>query len=103
MNLITSQNYLDSDIVADKISEEDFEVQVSPAFDYDGGTFQVIIDGHHSYAAAKEAGVTPVIIELTAQDFDAICLLQGGDVEAFLAAADWGEGWIYAETSQPVW
>ena len=103
MNLITSQQYLDRDIVAEKIEAEDFDVQISPAFEYDGETFAVIIDGHHSFAAALEAGAEPVFTELSSQDFDAICLLQSGDVDAFLAAADWGEGWIYAETSQPVW
>ena len=102
-NLITSQHYIDDEIVAEKIASGDFEVQVSPEFAVGGETFRVVMDGHHSLAAARQAGVDPVIIEQDAAANDRVALLDAGDVDAFLEAC-WMDGeYIYAETEESVW
>ena len=101
MNLITSQHYLNEETVAEKIAAGDFAVQVSPEFAIDGQVYRVILDGHHSYAAAIEAGVEPEIEEQTASDDDRIGLI--GNVDDFLAAC-WMDGeYIYAGTDRSVW
>lgn len=60
--IISSQRHLDQDIVAAKLIAQDFTVTLSPIFEFDGMELQVVLDGHHSYAAAVEAGVTPIYI-----------------------------------------
>ena len=57
---ISSQRYLDDDIVAAKLADGDFIVTLARISDADGNEYDVVIDGHHSIAAAKEAGVSPV-------------------------------------------
>nr|WP_010400665.1 hypothetical protein [Paracoccus sp. TRP] len=102
-NFITSQHYINNEIVAEKIAAGDFEVQVSPEFEIGGETFRVVMDGHHSLAAAIEAGVEPTIIEQDATENDRVALLDAGDVEAFLAAC-WMDGeYQYAISGKAVW
>jgi len=55
---ISSQRYLDPSIVAAKVASADFEVQVV-LVEIAGETYRVIVDGHHSLAAARNAGVAP--------------------------------------------
>lgn len=101
--LITSQHHIDDEIVAAKIAAGDFEVQVSPAFEIDGQTFRVVLDGHHSLAAALEAGVEPIIVEQDATDNDRIALLSAGDIDGFLGAC-WIDGdYQYAVSGKAVW
>lgn len=101
--LITSQAHLDAEIVAAKIKTGDFEVQVSPAFEINGETFRVVMDGHHSLAAAKEAGAEPVFVEMTEETNDRIALLNGGQIEDFLNAC-WMDGeYRYVATGKAVW
>jgi hypothetical protein len=102
-NLITSQHYVNKDIVAEKIAAEDFEVAVSPEFEIGGQTFRLVLDGHHSLAAAIEAGVEPEIVELTAREHDAIGWLENGDVETFLDATHMDGEYIYAVSGAVVW
>lgn len=102
-HLITSQNHIDQDIVAAKVAAGDFEVQVSPEFVYEGETYQVILDGHHSYAAALEAGVTPDFVVQSKRDNDRVALLERGDVLGFLEAC-WHDGdYRYAADGSLVW
>lgn len=101
-NLITTQDYLDSDIVAAKVAAEDFEVQVSPEFEFDGRTFRVLIDGHHSLAAAIEAGVEPIIVEYDSTDDDRIAVLTNSGPDAYLEVMQ-ERDWRYAATGQWVW
>lgn len=85
MRTISAQRYIDDDIVAAKLTSEDFEVSVSPAFLVDGwGEVRVITDGHHSLAAAKLAGVEPDWITQCASENDTIALLERGEIEDFL-------------------
>jgi hypothetical protein len=62
--LITNQSYLNPDIVAAKIAAQDFTVQLSPEFVTPAGKrYRVVIDGHHSLAAAVQSGNVPVFVE----------------------------------------
>lgn len=57
--LISSQRYLNMDIVNDRASRfKRFVVNVYPAV-LRGTQYTIIMDGHHNYAAAKIAGVEP--------------------------------------------
>ncbi len=85
--IITSQSYLDAETVAAKVAAQDFDVTLSPAFLIDGAEYQVILDGHHSLAAARVAGVKPSYTIATATEDDRVALLEVGDVETFLEAA----------------
>lgn len=101
--LITSQHYINEDFVAQKVAAGDFEVQVSPVFVVDGVAYRVVLDGHHSLAAAIEAGVEPVIVERDAMDDDRVAVLDRGDVDGFLAAC-WMDGdYRDAVTGADVW
>lgn len=97
--IISSQRYLDPSIVADKLLTADFTVSVTPEFYLEGvGSVRAIIDGHHSYAAANEAGVAPTLVELTATENDRIALLDAGDVINYLEAAYHDSDWYDLET-----
>lgn len=62
--LISNQQYLDDSTVLSKIADKDFVVQVSPEFRDDSGTpYRVILDGHHSLAAAMNCGESPVFMQ----------------------------------------
>lgn len=101
--LISSQSFIDENIVADKIANEDFEVQISPAFEIDGVEYAVIQDGHHSYRAAIEAGVEPEFIIQTASDNDRIALLADGDIETFLEASYVDCSYYDVSTGAEIW
>lgn len=97
--LISSQRYIDWDVVAEKIAAADYVVNVTPEFEIEGvGAVRAIIDGHHSYAAAIEAGVSPVFVELTATENDRIALINSGDIDGYLEAAYHDSTWYDVET-----
>lgn len=57
--LISSQRYLNMDIVNDRASRfKRFVVNVYPIV-LRGTQYTIMMDGHHNYAAAKIAGVAP--------------------------------------------
>lgn len=85
--LISSQRYRDAAIIAEKRAMKDYGVSVSPAFELFGEQVRLVLDGHHSYEAARLDGVCPDICELDAWDSDNIALLLSGNMEGFLAAA----------------
>ena len=101
--LITSQDHLDETIVAEKQAACDYDVLVSPEFVIDGETFQVVIDGHHSLAAAIADAVQPEILIATKQDCDAIALLDSGNAQAFLEAVYHGHDYRDAITGEFIW
>lgn len=103
MILISSQRYIDEGIVAEKMAAEDFEVLVSPTFQYDDQAFRVVLDGHHSLAAAKEAGATPVFVVADSTDHDAIGLLENGEAEDFLSVVHLGDDYYNVETGMDIW
>ncbi len=103
MQTISSQHFLDDAIVAAKLAAQDFEVLVSPEFAYDGQTIRVVLDGHHSLAAAKLAGVSPEYVTADATANDKVALLARGEVDDFLEAS-WVDGDYYnVETMEAVW
>jgi hypothetical protein len=80
MITISSQRYLDDDVVDAKRANRDYAVLVSAPIEYNGNVFRVVLDGHHSLAAAKLDGITPEFDEATLQQDDA----QGLPAEQYL-------------------
>jgi len=101
--LISSQDYRDPEIVERKRAAGDYTVRHSPILEIDGERLAVVLDGHHSYEAARLDGVEPDYVELSVQEHDAIAILEGGDPVAFLGAVQDGVDWRYLDTGQPVW
>ena len=90
--LISSQRFLDDEIVQSKRDAKDYTVTISPEFEIDGTAYQVIIDGHHALAAAAEDGVDPNYIVAGKCDDDRIALLDTSIddyMEANWIDADW--------------
>lgn len=83
--IISSQRYLNDEFVQVKRDARDYVVTVSPEFEIDGVTMQVVIDGLHSLAAALLDGVEPVFEEVTVQEDDRIALLDSS-VDDYLEA-----------------
>ncbi len=102
MTIISSQRYIDDEIVAAKITSADFDVLISPEFEIDGDTFQVVLDGHHSLAAAREAGVDPVFCVATPQDHDAVGLIKT-NLEDFLMITRMDSDFYDVATGRDVW
>lgn len=103
MQTISSQRYIDDAIVEAKVEAADFEVFVSPEFEFEGEIVRVVLDGHHSLAAAKLAGLAPVYVEYTATEHDAIALIAAGAYEDFLMATHLGDDYYNVETGECVW
>jgi len=68
--LISSQRYLDSDRVAEKQADQDYDVVIGRAIEIDGYECHIVIDGHHSLAAAALDGVVPNIRIATETESD---------------------------------
>lgn len=100
---ISSQRFLDQDTVNEKAAAKDFTVSVSPVFEIDGEEFEVVIDGHHSFAAAKQAGVEPDFVTIDQSECDAINLLEAGDTDGFLMAVHHSDNYYDIETGIEVW
>ena len=100
--LISSQRFLDQEIVQGKIDNNDFEVQVSTVFEIDGTNYQVIMDGHHSYHAAIQSGHKPVFVEQSVYDNDNIQLLLDGNKEDFLFAVYIDSDYYNIETGKNI-
>lgn len=103
VRIITSQQFLDSDIVDAKRADADYAVVLSPIFEIDGEEFQVILDGHHSLAAALEDGVDAEFKIATVSDHDAVALIEAGQIDDFLNATHMGDDFIDAITRNFVW
>jgi len=102
--IITSQHYLDDEIVVAKLAKQDFDVTLSPVFTVEGEEYQVVMDGNHSLAAAQQAGVEPEYSVATEQINDCVALLKAGKIEDFLLVGHMGEGdYIDAITRHYVW
>jgi hypothetical protein len=99
--LISSQRYIDYDIVDNKIQANDFTVQLSPVFVIGGVEYQVVMDGHHSYHAAIETGVLPVFYVQSASENDRISLLND-DIDLFLQSCYIDSDWYNVETGRCV-
>ena len=76
VRLVTNQRYIDPGIVSQKVAARDFRVQVSPVFvDETGNRYRIVIDGHHSLAAAQQVGQPPELEEgdYSGSDYAVIC------------------------------
>lgn len=107
--LISSQEYLDDDIVQQKREAKDYEVMVSPEFKFNGRTVQVVLDGHHSYAAAIADGVEPEITVATPREDDRVAILEEGEgrgsrkrrIDDFLTATYTDSRWRTLRPASP--
>lgn len=103
MQIISSQRHIDYDIVAQKLATEDYAVTLSPEFEIDGETYCVVLDGHHSLAAAVEAGVQADYSTADATAHDAVALLDRGEIEDFLLATHMGDDYYDVATGKDIW
>lgn len=101
--IISSQRYLDENIVKEKIENKDFTVSLSPVFEVEGIEYQAILDGHHSLEAAKITGSDPVFVEMDGIDSDHISLLVDGKIDDFLTVCHIDDNWYDIETGKYVW
>lgn len=100
---ISSQRKRIEHIVNEKRIAKDYEVLVSPEFEYDGETYRVVLDGHHSYEAAIADGVEPEFITGDARDHDAIGLIAKGEIEWFLETTQMEDEYYDVATGRDIW
>jgi hypothetical protein len=98
--IITSQEHRDEATIAAKRAAKDYDVTLSPEFEIDGESYQVIIDGHHSFEAAKLDGVEPEYRIATNADHDAIAMIERGEIDQFLEAVYHGSDYRDAYTGK---
>lgn len=99
--IISSQKYLDDVVVEQKRAANDYAITISPEFEIDGQVMQVIIDGHHSLAAAQADGVNATFVVATISDDDRIGLLDKS-VDDYLAANYMDSDWYDVATNRTV-
>lgn len=99
-DLISSQRYLDRDIVAQKIKDGNFDVRVTPSFDIDGNQVRAITDGHHALEAAIRSGNKPNFITDTKLTNDRIGSLESGDIDNYLESAYHDSPWYQYATKR---
>lgn len=101
MTVISSQRYLNDEIVSEKVEELRGDVKVvlpvydSELADDDGNTLFVLADGHHRLEAAKELGI-PVEYEVIRHQDDLVGeqLLDNNWIDS---------DWYYIESGKTVW
>lgn len=103
IKIISSQEFRDEEIVNIKRIAKDYDVLLSPVFEVDSEVFQVVLDGHHSYEAAKLDGVQPHFTVASATLNDNVALLASGDVETFLETQYIDGPFRDVETGEEVW
>lgn len=95
--IISSQRFIDDEIVAEKRSDQDYVVTLSPAFEIDGTEYQVVLDGHHSYQAALLDGVDPEFEIATPQQCDKVTVIKTS-IDDFLTLCWIDSDWYDIET-----
>lgn len=100
---ISSQRFLNDETVEAKRAAKDYEVAVSPAFEIDGETYRVVLDGHHSLEAAKLDDVKPDYTEYDRTQHDAVALILNGDIETFLEVVHFGGDYYDVATGKDIW
>ena len=91
MTTISSQRFLDQDTVNKKIENNDYVVMVATISD----DYQIVIDGHHSLEAAKQAGVNPIFVEA---DYNYMSEVECIGFDNFLASHYVDSAWYNVET-----
>jgi hypothetical protein len=99
--IISSQSHLDGEIVDAKRAAKDYAITISPTFEIGGVDYATLIDGHHSLAAAKADGVTPVVHVATATECDKLLLLDES-VDAYLEASWMDTDWYDVATGRRI-
>lgn len=89
-NLISSQRFLDESIVEQKQASEDYTVQFA-LVEVEGQEYMVVVDGHHSLAAAILDDVEPELEECDAET----AAFANRDPEAFLEQHHHGDDYYY--------
>lgn len=92
-DLVSSQRFIDRDIVAKKIKSKDFDVKVTPYFEINGEEKRAIVDGHHALEAAIRSGNKPNFIEMTPSQDDRVMLLMDGKIDDYLESAYHDSPW----------
>jgi hypothetical protein len=100
---ISSQHHIDDEIVSAKQAARDYTVTISPDFVVEGVQVRVVLDGHHSLAAARLDGVEPEYVVATPRSDDRIGLLEAGKIEDFLSTAYMDGDYYDVETRNAVW
>lgn len=100
--IISSQRFLQDEIVKIKRESRDYVVTLTPEFEYDGLIFQAVTDGHHSLAAAREDGVEPEYRVVSAKDDDRIALLETS-IDDYLEVCQMDSDWYDIQTGARVW
>jgi hypothetical protein len=98
--IISSQHHIDWDVVETKRAANDYVVTVATITDSESNEYQMVIDGHHSLAAAREDGVQPVIVE---SDYNYQAEVDCIGFDAFLAAKWIDSPYYDVETGIEVW
>ena len=98
--IISSQRHIDDSIVEAKRANRDYTVTIGKVIDIDGETFRVVIDGHHSLAAARADGVAPELVEASVADCDREAI---DDVDDYLESHWVDSDWYDIETGNKVW
>lgn len=99
--IISSQRHIDPEILAAKREARDYVVLLSEPFEVSGESYRVVLDGHHSMAAAREDGVEPEYETADGQQDDARPLL-AQSVDDYLAAHWIDSDWYDVETGRDV-
>lgn len=101
MRVITSQNYINWDIVSRKmealkdIGSVELTVWTTGLQNEDGDDLVILADGHHTYQAAKELGIEVKFVEDPHPE--------GVTGEALLDLAWMDSDWRYLDNNNLVW
>jgi len=98
--LISSQRHIDDAIVEAKRAARDYTVTIGKAVEIDGVIYRVVIDGHHSWAAARADGVAPEMVIASVADCDREAI---EDICEYLESHWIDSDWYDIETGHAVW
>ena len=98
MRTISSQKYLDPQIVEEKRENEDY-VAFYVIVEIEDEEYRVVVDGHHSIAAAKADGVK-IELELATQE---LVDFAASDPDDFMTQHQLDSDWYDINTGRNVW
>ena len=100
MKIISSQRYTSDETVEAKRDAEDYEVTLGKVITIDGDEYRVLIDGHHSLAAAIADEVDPVYVYATTETCDREYI---EDIDEYLESHWIDDNWYDIETGSCIW
>jgi len=97
--IISSQRYLDNDIVKQKILTIENEVNIPVVFvgEWQGEKLYAIVDGHHTQDAALQTGAKINYVETSGNNYDSRWTL-----EDYLENLYIDSDWYNIETGEPI-